>query len=271
MVVRGKGKVKQLLFGKCVAAGIIFLFIGVAVAPSINFNVVKAANDNDFVEVTSQACGIRGYENTTVKLTRQQYRDLEQYLVEFRARLNQTTTREQMIPLYKEAVVELNKYGLLPKGMSVEQAQRLVVGENQQNWIHRLSNNKQMKSLFPNYINVLCLLCALFIPGENPDCFTFSSFLLLIAPLLDLFPTFGLFLGAFLLILGLVSPIKIMHFMGFKNYDIFMASCGLNGFVNERRNNLVILGFTGFSLMTLFNNKPTFLLGFCFAIDHVKE
>jgi hypothetical protein len=116
---------------KGLAVGIILLFLGVAIAPSINFNVVKASNDNDLIEVTTQACGIEGYENTTVKLTRQQYQNLEQYLVDFRARLNQTSTRDEAIPIFKEAVVELNKYGLLPKGMSVEQAQRLVTGPYQ--------------------------------------------------------------------------------------------------------------------------------------------
>jgi hypothetical protein len=71
---------------KCLAVGIILLFIGVAVAPSINSTVVKASNDNDLIEVTSQACGIQGFGNTTVKLTKEQYQNLEQYLVDFRAR-----------------------------------------------------------------------------------------------------------------------------------------------------------------------------------------
>ncbi|MCX6662508.1 MAG: hypothetical protein NTY91_08175 [Euryarchaeota archaeon] len=111
-----------------IATTIILLFIGVAVAPSINTSVVKASNDNDLVEVTTQACGIQGFGNTTVKLTKQQCQDLEQYLVDFRARLNQTSTREEAVPIFKEAVVELDKYGLLPKGMSVEQAQKLILG-----------------------------------------------------------------------------------------------------------------------------------------------
>jgi hypothetical protein len=124
-------QVEMMKMKKILAVSIILLFIGVAVAPSINLSVVKASNDNDLVEVTSQACGIKGYGNTTVKLTRQQYQDLEQYLVEFRARLNQTTTKEEAVPIFKEAVVELNKYGLLPRGMSVERAQRLVTGQYQ--------------------------------------------------------------------------------------------------------------------------------------------
>jgi len=117
---------KKPLIVKGLAIGIILLFIGVAIAPSINFNVVKASDDDDLVEVTTQACGIKGFGNTTVKLTREQYQNLEQYLVEFRARLNQTTTREEAVPIFKEAVVELDKYGLLPRGMSVERAQKLI-------------------------------------------------------------------------------------------------------------------------------------------------
>jgi hypothetical protein len=111
---------------KCLAIGIILLFVGVTIAPTINFQVVKASQNDDLVEVTTQACGIQGYGNTTVKLTRDQYQNLEEYLVGFRARLNQTTTREEAVPIFKDAVVELDKYGLLPRGLSVERAQKLV-------------------------------------------------------------------------------------------------------------------------------------------------
>jgi hypothetical protein len=116
---------------KCLAIGIILLFVGVTIAPTINFNSVKASIDDDLVEVTTQACGIQGYKDTTVKLTREQYQDLEQYLIEFRARLNQTSTREEAVPIFKDAVVELDTYGLLPKGMSVRVVQRLIVNRFQ--------------------------------------------------------------------------------------------------------------------------------------------
>ena len=117
---------KMKVMHNWIIIGVILLFLGVAVAPTINFNSVKASQDDDPVDVTTQACGIKGYGDTTVKLTREQYQNLEQYLVEFRARLNQTITREEAIPIFKEAVVELDTYGLLPRGMSVERAQRLV-------------------------------------------------------------------------------------------------------------------------------------------------
>jgi hypothetical protein len=145
---------------KWLAIGIILLFVGVTISPTINFNTVKASNDDDLVEVTTQACGIQGYGNTTVKLTREQYQDLEEYLVEFRARLNQTSTREEAVPIFKDAVVELDKYGLLPRGMSVERAQRLVTRFYQDNKINtfqkKLLTNPLLSS--DSNSNVFCLI-----------------------------------------------------------------------------------------------------------------
>jgi len=147
---------------KLFAISIIFLFIGVAIAPSINFTIVKASNDNDFIEVTSQACGIQGFGNTTVKLTKEQYQNLEQYLVDFRARLNQTTTREEAVPIFKEAVVELNKYGLLPKGMSVEQAQKLTTRyEKSMDTMNRISSSLVLSG----YSNLFCMIA-----GRATNC-----------------------------------------------------------------------------------------------------
>jgi len=147
---------------KLIAISIIFLFIGVAVAPSINFHVVKASDDNDLVEVTTEACGIQGFGNTTVKLTKEQYQNLEQYLVDFRARLNQTTTREEAVPIFKEAVVELNKYGLLPKGMSVEQAQRLTTRyEKSTDTMNRISSSLGLSG----YSNLFCMIA-----GKATNC-----------------------------------------------------------------------------------------------------
>ena len=138
---------------KWLAIGIILLFVGVTIAPTINFNTVKASNDDDLVEVTTRACGIKGYGNTTVKLTREQYQNLESYLVDFRARLNQTSTREEAIPIFKDAVSELDKYGLLPKGMSIKTAQKLVISQ----LVNKRINTKD-SSNENNNNNYFCLI-----------------------------------------------------------------------------------------------------------------
>ncbi|MCX6661176.1 MAG: hypothetical protein NTY91_01335, partial [Euryarchaeota archaeon] len=132
---------------KQLAVGIILLFIGVAVAPSINQSIVTASQDDNLVEVTTQACGIKGYGYTTVKLSRERYQDLEQYLVDFRARLNQTSTREEAVPIFKEAVVELDKYGLLPKGMSVENIMQLIAHDSMKNTFKLQSINENTNFL----------------------------------------------------------------------------------------------------------------------------
>jgi hypothetical protein len=154
------------MWKKSLAVAVILLFIGVAIAPSINITVVRAVSNDEFIEVTSEACGIKGYDDTTVKLTKQQYSDLEQYLVEFRAKLNQTTTKEEAVPIFNEAVIELNKYGLLPKGMSVEQAQNYLIGIPQIMRDSNLFDVNLTKSKMENY-NYLCL-----VTGETSNTYT---------------------------------------------------------------------------------------------------
>lgn len=144
---------------KILVISVILLFIGVTIAPRINHGVVNASQENNLVEITTQACGIQGYGNTTVKLTTEQYQDLEHYLVKFRARLNLTTTSEEAIPIYKEAIRELNTYGLLPKGMSVEEAQRVVTGRYQKpQEKDRIQIPKHHLSLLNENVNLFCLI-----------------------------------------------------------------------------------------------------------------
>jgi hypothetical protein len=200
---------------KILVAGAILLFIGVAVAPSINLNVVKASNDNDPVEVTTQACGINGYGNTTVKLTREQYRNLEQYLVDFRARLNQTTTREEAVPIFKEAVVELNKYGLLPKGMSTNQALRLITKSNDQRL--RIFNSLELD---PD-ANYFCL-----VSGITTKTVAFGPIINLISVVFTyLCRLFGqpiAFYFMFGVVFSSVLPFGLLSLLAFGNIQYFM-------------------------------------------------
>ena len=257
---------------KILVIGVIFLFLGVAVAPSINFNVVKASDDNDFVEVTTQACGIKGYGNTTVKLTKEQYQNLEQYLVGFRARLNQTTTREEAVPIFKEAVVELNTYGLLPKGMSVEKARRLVTGWNDAACESLLKNRQRADP--PSDENLFCLLflAATKNLSYSPDYFFvvmgplyfLRVFVLFICPspysfLYKLFPNLIDLIFKTLSSLNDKSPLRLFT-MIFVSGDGTCFSIGLNGLVRSNTHDYLILGFTGITLRT--SDDKVYLFGF---------
>ncbi len=152
---------------KILAVSFILLFLGVA--PSINQSIATASHNDDVVEVTTQACGIQGYDDTTVTLTREQYQNLEQYLVEFRGRLNQTSTREEAIPLFKEAVMKLDTYGLLPKGMSVRQVQGIITRSAYRSYIP--VSFKRIFSAHPSLdtttSNTVCLIAG----RTNNTCF----------------------------------------------------------------------------------------------------
>jgi hypothetical protein len=141
--------------------GIVLLFIGVAVSPSINCHVIKASDDQDIIDVTAEACGVKGFGRTTMQLSRQQYQDLEQYLDGFRARLNQTITKIEVILLFKDAVVELNKYHLLPRGMSVTKAQTLVTGCYLDSPVIQGITEAAKKKTSNNLTNTFCFIAGL--------------------------------------------------------------------------------------------------------------
>lgn len=262
-----------LLVRKCLAIGIIFLFIGVAITPGINFNVVKASHDKDLVEVTAQTFGINGFEDTTVKLTREQYQNLERYLVEFKVRLNQTTTKKEAVPIFMEAVVELDNYGLLPKGMSVERAQRLVIGWYQKP-IERLLNNRQQE-IFPNHDNAFCLLYLDATKPLYPD----YPFLIVYCPLALIVFLLGGIFGIFSAFIKYISEIiieyisEITQYIPLKLLNIIKIS-GVTDFYSFGLKFLVVkthsyagpllLGYTG--LMLHLSDDKAYFFGFALAV-----
>ncbi len=289
---------------KWLAVGIILLFIGLTIAPTINFNTVKASTDDDLVEVTTQACGIQEYGNTTVKLTREQYQNLESYLVEFRTRLNQTTTREEAVPIFKDAIVELNRYGLLPKEMTIAQAQCLMLGDiTQGQKISRIFNTSSI------YDNMDCFIigCSyngntIFQPLRNKILYNvfhwintqswIPSFIIFLDILFELY-TWGLLQKN-------PSPIKIgslIHYGGHVNDIIsghsetyygegFVWTIGLHGlklwdgslighlslkipfeFSLAGVSYKFYCGAIGFTGLRLFLNSKTFYFGFALAVN----
>lgn len=230
---------KKHLISKWLSVGIILIFVGVTIAPTIYFTTVKASQENDLVEVTTQCCGIQGYGDTTVKLTREQYQNLESYQVDFRARLNQTSTREEAVPIFEDAVVELDKHGLLPKGMSVERAQRLVIGNEKP---PLLINNASSYEELTNCSNLFCLFAGKVDFSIVANSF-YTGLLLLIFVITNHLPYYnyyGIFflqlLQNFLLFLKNFSQYKIVTFFNllslltFGKIDYGHAECS-NGWV----------------------------------------
>jgi hypothetical protein len=144
---------------RVIAFAVVLLFFGVTVLPAVQYSVVQASFDNDSIDVSVQTCGMDGVGNTMVRLTRTQCQHLEEYFQEIHARLNQTENREDTVLIFKEAVVELAQYGLLPKKMNIEQAQRLVT--RSAGLIHQRESPSDIKGIS----NLFCL-----ITGRATNC-----------------------------------------------------------------------------------------------------
>jgi hypothetical protein len=260
---------------KWLVIGIILLFLGVTIAPTINFQVVKASTNDDLVEVTTQACGIQGYGDTTVKLTREQYQNLEQYLVEFRSRLNQTTTREEAIPIFKEAVVELDKYGLLPKGMRVENELHFFTLENQ------AYNNLEKLNFFPRlsvasygFYNVFCYVIVRTMPEDivewGPLHYLLAVPIYLWVVIILVFPEMTLLLSVLdgltnisTKLIGILtsSPLKFWVRL-FGNYNECW-SIGLKGYKHSN----TFVGAIGFKGLRIIFPTDTYYIGHALAIS----
>jgi len=131
---------------------VILLFIGLAVAPSINANVSKET----LVELTTEVCGLNGGKQT-VRLTQQEAEEVKALFYLIRERLNATESREEAEEIFKEAVVELDKYGLLG-GMSVKQAQKLVTGGYKNQRAIKILEKLYTGSQADIDSNILCLI-----------------------------------------------------------------------------------------------------------------
>jgi len=116
---------------KYLAVGIILLFIGVAFAPSINFTIVKASDDNELIEVTIQTCGTKGDNNHTIQLTKRQAREVKTVFDDLKNRLSTAKSMEETQRIFNDTLASLSRYNLLPNGMSIEQAKRLVTNASQ--------------------------------------------------------------------------------------------------------------------------------------------
>lgn len=275
----------DILTVKSSAVAVAFLFLSSAVASPISSTFAKASTDTGMVEVRVEPCGLRGVEGSTVRLTRQQYQTMEQYFSKFQEQFSQTTTRAEAVPLFRDAVVELNSYGLVPKNLGVEQAQRLVTGYQDftegsplENTVQSLWTKGNHQFLNPNLKNAFCLLFATAtkIPGYPSTPVIVPLGLLLV---LALIPSFIVsVLGAKELAnrlaeaglrLWMLNPFRIFNFVLLTGYDILLLSLGLKGLVMESFSGEgFFMGFTGF-MLTLGSEKSIFL-GFAFSVNGLR-
>jgi len=204
---------------KGVVIGVILLFIGLAFAPSINANMGK----DELVEFTREVCGLNGGKQT-VKLTQQQADEVEGLFNSIREKLNATESREEAEDIFKDGVVELDKYGLLG-GLSVKQAQRLVTGGN---WYPKLNFDSFFPQSENKLKNMFCLVAgkgaSLFdgIPGRILYLIVSLHFKTSLPYIFRILPYLYSFLFHLIALCDLIRPIKLRYnicYGGYSNLD----------------------------------------------------
>lgn len=109
---------------KITVVEILILFILVTIVSSINVESIIA--EDDLVTMTTQACSFTGDTRFTIQLKKQQLKELQTVFDDLQNRLSTATSSEETQRIFKDTIIKLDRYNLLPEEMSVEQAQRLV-------------------------------------------------------------------------------------------------------------------------------------------------
>jgi hypothetical protein len=108
------------------AAVLIIVLVIMTAFQGVQTHIVQAADQPVYCLVGIQALGGKGSGEQCILLPRNDYENLLRYLAGFQNRLN--TSNATVAEAFKEAVIELDRYGLLPEDMTPIQAQRLVLG-----------------------------------------------------------------------------------------------------------------------------------------------
>jgi len=182
----------------------------------LSFSSIITANikiNDDLIEITTEFFGINKIESSAIKLTYEEYANFEKYINEFKNKLENIRDRAEIIGLFKEAIVEFDKYGLLAD-LNIEKAQDLVIKNYQNQKMIKFSNNNLLFQDFSEDINnSLC-----FIAGQTTNTFFqtpfFSSALVGILPLQLIVTIFFILLFANIFLILSIIIVSIMTTLG---------------------------------------------------------
>ena len=102
----------------------ILLLVGVAVAPSIYANIHPSL-DSELVEFTTEICGRPGIKPNKVRLSKDQAAEIDRLFENMKSKLTNVETREATIEIFKDTIVELEKYRLIETS-AIQRLQQLI-------------------------------------------------------------------------------------------------------------------------------------------------
>jgi len=254
---------KKILIGSIIAVALLTLV-------SFSSVVGKVSLNEELVDYNVEFSGLG--KKHTVQLTQEEADEVELLFDDIEQQLSKVETREEAEEIFKEAVVELDKYGLLG-GLSVRQAQRLVTRKTnrllEKDWILSDDSNN----------NYMCLLLAKTILAGDYGVITGIAFfiwlILLIRWANGRKPTPNLEIIQILLLeYGIYyKPIKFLNIVTiypdiFNDVELLsLYTIGLNGIKTDKDGITVFIGFTGLKIHTNLENWEAYYLGCALAVN----
>ena len=246
---------QKILIGSIIAVAIILL-------SSFSSVVGKVSTDNELVEFEVEFSGLG--KKHTVKLTQQEADEVELLFDDIEQRLSEVQTREEAEVIFKEAVVELDKYGLLG-GVSLRKAKRLVAGNFDLKHFKSIKNNFEQKMSDSENLNLFCLIAvSAYLSIDLNIWYIIYFFYLLstnmgihISPSIELIGTF----------FGIYSQIKPFHIINWiVLYSESYFTIGLLGIKRGNDTLAMIEGFTGIKIVRKLVASQPFFMYECFYL-----
>jgi hypothetical protein len=160
---------QKAIMRKGLVVAIIVLFIGIGIQPVIAINLknsddssIKAIdNDNQnngLFEIPFQIHKSGKIETYKLTITEEQRAEFEFFSDAFKEELEEAETFDETIEIYNNAIVTLDKIGIIPKDTSVEELQQLITGNVQLELFRYLMQIYRYKRNLDTYENFFCLL-----------------------------------------------------------------------------------------------------------------
>lgn len=273
---------RNRLLWKGVAVAAVFLCVAVSFVPCVIRGVALSVAQDDVVVVTVTVFGKKAGASQVVSLSKEQYARVEAFLFGLEHQVNLTRDAEELRVLFRQAVGELTRFGVLSDETDVNQMERLVCGSKQDpaavfgrgmnRFVCKEGSGPAKASTILK--NAFCLLFATGrkIPGYSPSPVIVPFGLLLF---LGLVPSFfaSLFgqqeladrLAELGFYLWMFNPLRWFNFVLCEGYEIKVRSVGLKGLVFDTIDERGLLtGFTGLMLAPF--GDRTFFLGGAFGV-----
>ena len=139
---------------KLLVLGIIFLFIGIAVAPSVtSIDITESkTSKNDLVEINVQICKTDGVENHKMFITQEQDEQLDVLIENQKEKLFNAESTDETTKIHKEMIISLYELGILSSENKNSILSDIYNYDSKLSRVNIFKNILKHKSLFPKEI-----------------------------------------------------------------------------------------------------------------------